>query len=941
MKKRRIIIIGIIVVLLCILVPVYLNHPSRAYRKALSLFSRQDYNEAYSHFESATGYKDSDQYIKYIDSYRLYEEGKYADAEQGFAELGDFLDSEQLVKACVEKEQVEVYSQAISLFEGQQFAEANEQFELLGNYEDAEKYSAYSKAMTAFEDGQYQEAREGFLLIPGFLDADSWADSSERMEHETKYREALSALSEGRLEDAKVLLSEIDFYEDAGQYIHYIDGQIAYQNGQFAEAEKLFVEAGDLLDSKTWAETSNNKYLSQQYQKAVRLFKTGKSKESQEVFETIREYADSEDYLSYMNAMSAMDEEKYGEAAETFERLGNFLDSKKQMETASEMYAITEYQDAVADFEAGNFKKAAERFEKLDTYKDSESYVHYIRGLLAADAEEYLEAAEQFAYDLSFKDSEEKRAESVARYEKQQYDLAAALVADAKLDEAKEIFLSLDHYEDSDRYIEYIEAKKALDEGNFAESESRFEALGDFLDSQDQFLYSEQQLQPERYAAAREALDAEEYESAIELFDQLGNYLDAESYAQYARAKQTAYAGDFKDASEMLEEISSFADSQVLARYYEARQFETELDYEKAREAYLEIAPYLDSEERLKHIPDLILSREYLALEEKLTGRRWWNQRTVEEIHDLLGKTYQDEGLSMKENFLSLSDALLDNGAYERSYALLSAMREQYPEDEEIIVRMTDVQYQYARSEMENGEFKDAEWMLDELVAEGDLSAAKLLVECLEQMSTEAAEENPELAAQYAARMETLKKQIEEAEASEKDESGADDPEIDENVSQSGSAQFKLINKGSISGDSTDGDLALLGAAALLVGNGTETETGAPDTESGEAVATENEGLATPDEALATPDEALATPDEAVATPDEAVAAQDEVLGEGTEASAMTDKVLAEADEVSVEPDEVLAESEEAPAGPDEVLAESDEAPAGPDEVQSEPDGAD
>lgn len=96
----------------------------------------------------------------------------------------------------------------------------------------------------------------------------------------------------------------------------------------------------------------------------------------------------------------------YAEAAELYEKLGNFKDSKERAVQCREAANKDEYSEATALTEAGEYEMAAQIFAALGDYADSPEKLEEINSLLIAEqyghalslyeAGEYSEAAEAF-----------------------------------------------------------------------------------------------------------------------------------------------------------------------------------------------------------------------------------------------------------------------------------------------------------------------------------------------------------------------------------------------------------------------------------------------------------------------------------------------------------------------------------------------------------------
>ena len=754
MTKSRKILIAVVICLVLILIPLYLNHPSRKYKRAVETFNSQSYEEAQALFEKIPNYKDSGMYLSYMIYLKQYEAGEYEKAESGFASLGDFHDSRKLADECARKQQVQNYEKAKTLFEAQDYKAAASIFSGLGNYEDSGNYAVYCNGMNAFSDGEYRKAQDLFLSVSGFLDADKWAEASSMMEKETIYREALEKFENGEYQTALGLFQQISGYEDATSYIHYTEGLIALNEKKYTAAATAFRSVAGFKDADELTRLSVERQMSQQYQEAVKLFKKGDYKAATTAFSAIMDYADSESYIRYMTAMTDLSEERYKEAIETLRRLGSFLDSKKQAEQAEEQYHTILYNVATSHFEDENYADALEVFSELGEYRDAALYAAYSAGILAEAENDYHSAELNFARISDFMDAGERAEKNHEAFLVQQYALGMGSLEAGDLERARMAFENVKGYLQADEFLAYLDGRAALAVDDFMTAETLFTSLGDFRDSPELAAFCSEKLKPIRYANGIKLLEDGSYEEAAELFERLPGYKDADSYVKYAHILQTAYVGDYRDAIEMLEEMNGFKDTDLLRRYYEGRQAEIDLEYEKAIQLYDGIADFKDSAKRAERLPDMILDRDFDRLAEKLTGRRWWNRALIGEVQEMLVREYQMANTTMPLRFLSLADSMLDEGDFEHSYALTEIVSRQDPD---AVDRLDSIQYLYALTEMESGRAGQAEWMLSELADAHYPGAKETLISCWQMLESEARDQgNNELADAYLQKIDSL-----------------------------------------------------------------------------------------------------------------------------------------------------------------------------------------
>ena len=119
----------------------------------------------------------------------------------------------------------------------------------------------------------------------------------------------------------------------------------------------------------------------------------------------------------YKSAVALLEEEKYDDAIATFDELGDYKDSKKQLEIAKEARIESIYNTAQQLYNSGKYREAISEYEKISTYKDSSDQIvlcSYNEASKLIDSEEY-ESAAGYLEKIDYKDSKEKL--SLCKYE--------------------------------------------------------------------------------------------------------------------------------------------------------------------------------------------------------------------------------------------------------------------------------------------------------------------------------------------------------------------------------------------------------------------------------------------------------------------------------------------------------------------------------------------
>lgn len=192
------------------------------------------------------GYKYIPQFIsesKYKAAATLLENKSYKEAEEAFAALGEYKDSESRVLECK-------YLSADALQSNGEFAAAAEAFANLGEYKDSVTRvlsCKYETAVKTLNDGNFDDAARLFEEIKDY-------GNSADMINECSYKKALSLIDAKKYTDAVELLSALKNYSDAPE--------------KLKEAKYLYVTEHLSKDDKTTAayinELANAKYRNSQ-----------------------------------------------------------------------------------------------------------------------------------------------------------------------------------------------------------------------------------------------------------------------------------------------------------------------------------------------------------------------------------------------------------------------------------------------------------------------------------------------------------------------------------------------------------------------------------------------------------------------------------------------------------------------------------------------------
>lgn len=179
-KRKKAVITGIaaataVIVIIVTAMVVTSMQKRNAYDVAMELFESGDYDAAVMAFQELGDYENSEAMIfevRFAAAMEQFELGNYEAAEQMFQTLGDFAQSETMIgqiadkKAEIQKETE--YLAACTLLAERRFAEAEESFFALGEYSDSDimvKEARYQKLLALWELHTRFELHEVYLNV--------------------------------------------------------------------------------------------------------------------------------------------------------------------------------------------------------------------------------------------------------------------------------------------------------------------------------------------------------------------------------------------------------------------------------------------------------------------------------------------------------------------------------------------------------------------------------------------------------------------------------------------------------------------------------------------------------------------------------------------------------------------------------------------------------
>ena len=215
------------------------------------------------------------------------------------------------------------------------------------------------------------------------------------------------------------------------------------------------------------------------------------------------------------------------------------------------------YRRALDLFAAGEYEEAAQAFEKLGDYQQSARYAAYSRGLVLWEQGDYLSAEPYF----------EQCQDLLMGGQRYAYCHACALEASGDAAGAAEAFGKLGDFEDAPLRQYYNEGVDAENRKDYETALYDYDAAGATADAADRLL----NLQGQIYNRAVELRKERSYEEAIYLFTILGDYLSSARQAveceqifrdeQYNQADVLETAGDLQGAYDLFSMLTGFRDA--------------------------------------------------------------------------------------------------------------------------------------------------------------------------------------------------------------------------------------------------------------------------------------------------------------------------------------------------------------------------------------------
>lgn len=309
------------------------------------------------------------------------------------------------------------------------------------------------------------------------------------------------------------------------------------------------------------------------------------------------DYKDSADKAIetlYLKGEYLITQEKFAEAADTFEKIPTYRDSNDKYSFCK---TEAKYHEGIDKCNARDYEGAIAIFKELGNYSDAEEWIdktNYAHADNCFNEKDYDEAARLFLALGSFEDANE-------RYKESEYQKAITLVESEDYEGAIEIFEKFSYYSDSQDKLtqtKYTYGKICYEGKEYLKAYELLSGLGTYEDAK---TISNKAL----YKQAGIEYKAKRYDKAFEYYYELPKkYKDSEEKAKeskYLLGCQCLENNDYKGASEafghrVLTEYEDSSEKYKEATYLYAQECLEQKKYTEAISNFESIKKYKDSE---------------------------------------------------------------------------------------------------------------------------------------------------------------------------------------------------------------------------------------------------------------------------------------------------------------------------------------------------------
>ena len=461
-----------------------------------------------------------------------------------------YFNSSSILEAVTDQRNRRLYNRAVLCFENREYDEAYTIFSQIEQYGDVRSYESYIEAQTLADTGDTDRAISIFRELGNFRDSEQQAEILEKAQTEQIYDQAVDLFVKGDFASACCMFEQITTYRDAEQYVTYLTALEAVRKGKPNEAIELLESIPGFLDSDDWLAEIEEKQKNEMYQQSLLLLEGGDIAKAGEIWAQIYDYRDVAEYTKYAEAISAERSGVNEKAITLFTELGDFLDSKEhiaQLELQQNQQNLDSLIHALSD---DRLDEALKLSFSLHGFKEAQPYISYLQARTMEKAERFEEAAAIYQANFTLLDSAERFAACHTCLNQNKLELAENALLKGNVEEARTRMQQIDDPGMLIHAQAYASALTSMEEDNIPVALEQFQALGDYLDSDEKVrqltsVYAERCLQ--EAAACLKGEKTEEAESlldSIEIHEQSPLY----GYYTYLRAVLMEKRGELETA---------------------------------------------------------------------------------------------------------------------------------------------------------------------------------------------------------------------------------------------------------------------------------------------------------------------------------------------------------------------------------------------------------
>ena len=288
----------------------------------------------------------------------------------------------------------------------------------------------------------------------------------------------------------------------------------------------------------------------------------------------------------YNNAVSAYNAGNYASAAQQFEALGDFKDSKQR---AAEAVLKMHYTNGKYAFETGEYEKAVTEYEAAGDYEDSkerlaeaQNAVHYNKGVALSKSGDVDGAIEELKKANGSYDSDAKLFDLYVLKGDKEIDNKA-------YDKAMEYYKTAGNYKDASEQIRKCNYYLGMD----AESKNQpDEAVAYYVEAGD-YEDAAERIKAIYYNAGIDALSKNENDKAADFLRIAGDYKDAAEKGKgafYLKGISLLKAKDFETADAFFTLAGNYKNAKELSYACQAEMYLLEGEVSKAVSLYSKVS---------------------------------------------------------------------------------------------------------------------------------------------------------------------------------------------------------------------------------------------------------------------------------------------------------------------------------------------------------------